>query len=257
MPTHYPTFAKHKHIIIPVLIGIAAVIGYQSWKDLQPRKQQQGTEYFEVVRDNAALKEREGDEKAAIFAVWAGDIVADRDDVTLAPSPVRPVNLPQREIILLYRLQGLPEDNDAVAKAIGPSARDWKRVGNFVNTIYLDFGKDAPDLASLGEAAERWKAALNRDYLFGVTLPRAALEKLERPKDALAGLDKGVHVLIFDANEAVKEGETLFQAIEAIGGYEYPFLMRVAEIPREPPPAVRRFAGFLLDAPAKPVSDKE
>lgn len=247
-------FREDKKVIIPVLMLLAAFVGWKSWKDLNPpaiEKQQVvfDTRYF--VRDSAALQSVPDNGGVVIF--WAGDVGAE----SLTPSPIAPFSMPQREVDPLYVMPEIPKDLPKVFSAIKENIEIWRAQNNTFNAIFLDYTAAKPDLMLLEDFCSKLRTYLHKNYWIFVRMRRDAVEAAPDRKTWLANMGKDVQAFAFNHKEERNPPETLEQMIKNLNGLGAPFIIVTDEIPdyasltkalKDQPP--KFFNAFMLDMTA-------
>jgi len=247
-------FREDKKVIIPILLVLAAFVGWQSWQDLHPpviEKQQVvfDTRYF--VRDSASLQAVPDNGGAVI--IWAGDVSA----TGLTPSPIAPVSMPQREVDPLYVMPEIPADLPTVFPAIKENIESWRSQNNTFNAIFFDYTAAKPDLVLLEDFCSKLRTYLHQNYFIFIRMRREAVENAPDRKVWLANMGKDVKAFAFDHNEERKPPETLEEMIKNLDGLGAPFIIITDEIPdyasltkafKDQPP--KFFNAFMLDLTA-------
>jgi hypothetical protein len=221
-------FREDKKVIIPIILALAAFVGWKSWHDLHPpviEKQQLvfDTRYF--VRDSASLQAVPDNGGAVI--VWAGDVTT----TGLTPSPIAPVSIPQREVDPLYLLPEIPADLPAVFPSIKENIESWRAQNNTFNAIFFDYTAAKPDLMLLEDFCSKLRKYLHENYWIFIRMRRDAVENAPDRKTWLANMGKDVQALTFDHKEERKPPETLEQMIKNLDGLGVPFIIVTDEIP--------------------------
>ena len=252
-------FSKDKHIIIPVCLVLAGVVAWRSWQDLHPppRPQRAYFDTYDFVRSDEALAAvtaagTTGRDKNRALVVWAGDFKMKDDKLTLAATPVKPVSLPQREVILLYTLDAAPKSAESITEGLSETAEKWRNLGDLVNDIYLDGPDDIKGMTDMLEQCNPLRESLRNDYWFGLLLDRKALESLPDRQKLIDDAGKSLRILIFNAKESLQPDEKLEDMIRALDKYEAPFMLLTegepdtAGLQQRLKPEPERFSGFIV-----------
>ena len=135
-------------------LALAGAIGFVSWQDIQPQ-----------ARSSADAGGTLTSGYYADAGIPASLIPDDSLPVTIAQGkfeyvrgkPSRfiqrglaPFTLAQRQINLMVQLDSLPSDDGAV-DALGALIRNWKKEGNIVSDIFLDYRPASPDFLRYAE----------------------------------------------------------------------------------------------------------
>lgn len=252
-------FSKDKHIIIPICLALAGIVAWRSWQDLNPppRPRQAYFDTYEFIRSDAALStvaaasSDNNDNRALV--IWAGDFKMKDGKLALAATPVKPVSLPQREVVLLYTLDAMPKSAEALAESLKESAEKWKNQGDFVNDIYLDGPDDQKGLTEMLDQCNPLRESMHDDYWFGIFLSRKAIEALPDRQKRLDDAGKSLRMMIFNAKESLQPGEKLEDMIQKLDKYELPFMLMTDDAPdmaglqQRLKPEPERFGGFIVD----------
>ncbi|MEZ0261674.1 MAG: hypothetical protein ACAH80_11740 [Alphaproteobacteria bacterium] len=247
-------FREDKKVIIPILLVLAAFVGWKSWKDLNPpviEKQQVvfDTRYF--VRDEASLKAVP--DNGGSIIIWAGDLGMEG----LTPSPIAPVSIPQREVDPLYVMPEIPTDLPKVFPIIQENIESWRGQNNTFNAIFIDYTAAKPDLVMLEDFCSKLRTYLKKNYWLFIRLRRDAVESAPNRKIWLANMGKDVQAFAFDRKEERKPAESLEEMIKNLDSLGAPFVIVTDEIPdyasltktfKDARP--KFFAAFMLDMTA-------
>jgi hypothetical protein len=252
-------FSKDKHIIIPVCLALAAIVAWRSWQDLHPppRPQRAFFDTYDLVRNDEALATlataRDGRDKNRALVVWAGDFKLKDGKLTLAGTPVKPVSLPQREIVLLYTLDAAPKSVEVFADELSMTAEKWRNQGDLVNDIYLDGPDDIKGLTEMLDQCNPLRESLHNDYWFGIFVGRRAFETLPDRQKLIDNASKSLRTIIFNAKESLQPDEKMEDMILQLDKYELPFMLLTDETPdtaslqQRMKPEPQRFSGFIVD----------
>lgn len=247
-------FREDKKVIIPILVLLAAFVGWKSWKDMNPPaldKQQVVFDTRYYVRDSASLS-AVPDNGGAII-IWAGDLGA----AGLTPSPIAPVSIPQREVDPLYIMPEIPADLPRVFPIIRENIESWRAQNNTFNAIVIDYTAAKPDLVLLEDFCSKLRKYLHNNYWLLVRLRRDVVESAPDRKVWLANMGKDVKSFIFDRKEERKPPESLEEMIKNLDSLGAPFVIATDEIPdyasltrafKDQPP--KFFTAFMLDMTA-------
>jgi hypothetical protein len=250
----FSTTRKEKVYISIGIIIASLAIGYGTWRDLHPAQDPiaaQGSfnrTYY--VADQSHLEHVPQDNYALV--ALAGTYTHSKDKDGFASSDIIPVNFPQREADLLFRLDGIPAKLSPLYEAIDEKIDQWHGENNFFNTLYLQDVNPDDSLESQDNLFVSIRNHLKGDYSLNVFIRRADLEKMEKPGIFLENMNKNVWMFIFDEKEAKKPDESLAQMILDLEKYQAPFLVAIHKTPdietlyKTIQDKAKHFQGFLL-----------
>ena len=252
-----------KRIVAAGLLGLALIIGYQSWDDFQLRVRPQPeftyTPFF-LARDTAGLAAVPKETTKVV--VWAGDLKAD-GPVTFTPSNLAPKIFEQREVMVMLNLDNLPADPSAIYEEISKAVEPWKNAGNIINDVYIDYRGDTPDFGALETFVNGLWAYMRREIYVVLQVKRGNTIGDPVHRNKMANLLKGVQYYAYDTKEVAKAGETLTQTISRLDAEGMPFMLRTGTKPdtaalvKEIPEPKQYFQGFLLDSDAPQPQPQE
>jgi hypothetical protein len=249
---------KDKHIFIPIFLAFAAIVGYRAWLDMHPPAHPPraifDTYYF--VHDDkgmAPFTADPDDERALV--VFAGHIHGGKDGLALDPSPVTPISLPQREIILMFTLDAVPDSLDDLAPLLTKQAERWRYLGDIINDLYIKGPLDKKSFGELLAGVNSLREALHDEYWLGLYAARDPLLTTPDVAKKTEEAGKSLRTVILNAAEAQKPSEKLADTILKLDhDNEVPFLLEVDQLPdfnalqKALKPEPERFVGFMLDA---------
>jgi hypothetical protein len=251
-------FREDKKVIIPVLLVLAAFVGWKSWKDMHPVKLDKQPVVFDtryLARDKSSLDAVP--DNGSTIVVWAGDIGMKDGKAALTPSPIEPVSIPQREVDPLYVMPEIPKDFSGAYAEIKKNLDLWRAQNNTFNSFVLEYTADKPDLVALHALCNGLWKHLDEKYWIIVALRRDAVEAAPQRNEWLAQMEKSAPMLVFSRKEERKEPESLELMIKNLENLGTDYIIALDEIPdyrsltqafKEQPP--KRFAAFLLDMTA-------
>lgn len=254
-------FSKDKHIIIPLALAFAAIVGFRAWHDMHqpPKPAMARFDAFYFVKNDAELAPfttNPDDER--VLVVWAGDIATAKDgSLKLKSTPVSPLSIPQREIIPLYTLDRVPSSSEALAKLLEAATEKWREAGDLINDIYIEPPADKKSLATLIDETNNLRHDMKEEYWLGVYTNKAAIESLTDRVNRLEDAGKSIRTLIVETNHDIKPGEKLEDFIRAVDKISVlPFMLQMDKHPdfdrlqHTLQPQPERFSGFVLAASA-------
>lgn len=251
-------FREDKKVIIPVLLVLAAIVGWKSWQDMHPVKLDKQQVVFDtryLVRDTASFNAVP--DNGSTLVIWAGDIGSADGKTFLTPSPIEPVSIPKREADPLYVMPEIPKDLSTLYTEIKKNSDMWRAQNNTFNAIVLEYTADKPDLVALHALCNGLWKYLDEKYWILVALRRDAVETASDRKEWLAQMEKFTKSLIFSNKEERKNPESLELMIKNLENLGTPYIISLDEIPdyasltrtfKDEPP--KHFAAFLLDMTA-------
>lgn len=255
---------RHKtdrRLIAAGLLIVALIIGYNAWKDIQPRprapQSSTMTAYTLITRDQEVADAKKDNRFSAIF--WAGDIAGDPAVVT--PSPVTPTGLNQQASMPLFTLEQIPVQLSPLYKQIKGAAEPWLH-GSLVNDIYIDYRDSTPDYDALGPFVAGLRAHFETEYWVVVQLRRTPLSYAQETRTKLANMLKAVEFFVYRLDEVTAKDETLIQTISRLDEEGVPFMLRAAKTPdyaalaKEMPEGKQYFGGFIIDAAQPETQEK-
>ncbi|MBI1216857.1 MAG: hypothetical protein GC185_13725 [Alphaproteobacteria bacterium] len=265
----FSTTRKEKGFLAIGFLIAAVIVGYGAWSDMHRKDDAQARpgSYNRIYYvGNEGDLEHLPDDSYPVAAL-AGSFTAKGGTKggadSFAPSDIKPVNFPQREADLFYRLDGIPVQLGPFYDALDKSIDKWHSANNFFNTVYLQDTDPKDSLEDLSNLCAAVKNHLQHDYSINVFIDRDALAAQKDPKVFLGNMTKNVWTIIFDAETAQKPGETLAQTILALNAYESPFLVAVHEKPdvakvlQAIHGKTKYFMGFLLMEPETAKAHEE
>lgn len=246
-----------KRLVAAVLAVLGLIVGYGAWQDMHPKPPQskpQAFSRYHFVSGDRELAAAPQDGTPII--VWTGTLAPGEGngETKFTPSPVTPVLFPQREILLLYKIDGaLPRSFSPAFKGVEDGARAWKNAGNLINDIYIDYPADNPDLRALTAFCNGLRAHLEREYWIDAQLKRGSAALDTERRTALGNLLKSVRMLVYEANDVRKPDESLEQTILRLSPEGLPFALRIHAEPdyialkKALAGKAENFLGFVLD----------
>lgn len=146
---------------------------------------------------------------------------------------VEPITLPQREVTIVIDMDDMPERAGIFGENILDEVTRWKRKNNKIAEIFLEWKTETADEEKLNYVTTGLYDYVRLDYWIGVVMRRSWLEQ----NPALAAWPQskpfGLRHYMFDIKEAAREGETLADTIAALNAYDFPFLIRTEDMPRQ------------------------
>lgn len=245
-----------KRIVAAGVLFISAIVGYKTWKDMQPhevvKRDFTFTSYIIADRQDELSNFPKGVDSVI---AWAGDVKLDGDAGDVAESPLTPVNLPQMETIVLLRIDSLPHAYASLFTKVNNEVIRWRSAGNLINDVYFDYASDDVDLEKLGLFSDALHAHAKNEYYTVIQLRRKVVEADPDFRNKMANMLKSVEFFVYDAKEAAQPGESLADTVKRLNGEGLPFSLRVTELPDNDMMAKNltdnkdMFRGFLFDKP--------
>lgn len=248
---------KRENIFL--FLGVAALaclIGYNSWRDMgggKPSSQAISVTKNDLARSwlvltDLGLNTPPPDNQTVL--IWAGSAVTDKEQTTVIPA-LTPVNLPQREADLIFKLDRVPKDTKSLINKIKAVAESWKKKNNAVIDVYLDCQCDPLNLRALDSLVTTMRFGAQQDYWIGAVLKRAWLENDPAAQKTAKNMIRNMRAYIYDAGEAARDGETLLETLKKLNSFGVEFALRIDALPEPTPEFVKElrplfyFKGFI------------
>lgn len=248
---------RHKtdrRLIAAGLFILALIIGFNAWKDMQPKtftpQTATLTAYTLVSRAEDVDAVKKDETASGIF--WAGDIAGDPPQVDLSPVP--PVSLGQQASMPLFRMDAMPKNLSALFDALAPAVKPWAGHNSTMNDIYIDYQSTSPDLDALSALTNGLRGYFEQQYWIVAGLRRTPLSYPQETRIKLGNMLKSVEYFVYYVDDVVGKDETVSQAIMRLEKEGVPFMLRTsrqldyAALMAEIADSQQYFAGFIVEA---------
>lgn len=256
-----------KRIVAAGIVIVGLFIGYGAWKDMHPPPrtvQIANFTSYHMVTSNEELEKLKAEKDAAAI-IWVGDIESAEDGQTaFTPSPVHPVSLAQREVILLYRIKNtLSRQLSPVFEAFEKGLKPWVETGTLINDIYIEYQPEDPEVQRLGALSNGLRGHFRKEYWIDLELRRSSESLEPEQKREFGDLLKSTRLVVYKGEDVMSETDDLPEAIIRLSSEGIPFALRLPRKPVLDGLAARlgdkadNLGGFVIDAAAEPENKEE
>jgi len=252
--------SDRRFIFLSVLL-LAAVVGVMSWRGMHPqpgvaRQADIVSGYYADVDATAALVPDDG----LPVTIAQGTFIYAADKKTgFTFQGMPPALFAQRQVNVLLRFKGMPENPAGTFAKMDSLLEGWKRQGINVSIILLDYRPKTPDFRSYSKFIKAAKKHFSADpHLFVPVADAAWLD--QQQKGELRLLREDAPFFLFDAGRPGTSPELLL-ALESFG-YNFQLLLPATGLPAGIGESALRknsfFGGSLLTLdPRKPFVKRE
>lgn len=242
----------NKRTIILAMLALAAIIGYRTWDDMRlpPAGDVNALALYAegyLISEEMPRDAIPDDNKAVTFrqGVFTGD--------TLARAGMKPLGFPQRQVDIVFGLDGLPGNNDAVFAQIRDVLKEWENAGNMIADVYIDYRPAAPpDWQKMEVFVRNLKEFLHAEYRIDLFMKEAWLTKEALEGTDLLNLQKTISFYVFDIGEAPEWLDDPARFIELVDRVDFPFTVVIGKQHRSEDVFknlrdVKFLAGYLME----------
>jgi len=221
-------------LIIAIIVIFSAIVGVRAYRDMHPPPADLAAalaqSYAYYVQDDKTIKQVPDDQRSVFIKI--GDFVVDtKDDVTYLPNGPQPTLFAQRDTVIVFNINKLPKNSDAVFSKIESAVDPWKKVGNIFNAIIIDDQEEKPDVEALGVFCNDLKVYLRREHSIGLQLKRHNLPNTPAERNKLANILKSAQYFIFNFEDVRSGQETFTETLARLDKDELPFMLRFKKLP--------------------------
>ena len=150
------------------ILGLITVVSVMSWRDMHPKiddgSSSLGTiTYYAGTGITPAMIP---DDHNWPITMGLGEFSTTPDGKAVwAPNGQQPATIAQRQVNLQFHFKSMPHDTAETVKIIKTVADDWKRKGDIINILLLDYSAEKPDLKAYAALLKAAHDAFLKSYV--------------------------------------------------------------------------------------------